>query len=229
MTDLTFVWWFPAGEAGCGLDLTQRLPHQAVSGPQAGCSLKAVSALTRILQKLFVWQKDQTPCGGFHLLTPARSHPLFSSSPLACPHTARLSVPSSWPLHRCSYTCGALPSTSQSQLRCHSLPGPLSPWGVSLLFSFMEHRSLLHGMCDDVLYYYLWARVLSVVSPPPPPIVLTGRDTFMCLWCLGQDWACSRCSVNLCWMPDIMLWLTLEPSFTTTLGRFWAKVTQVPG
>lgn len=73
--------------------------------------------------------------------------------------------------------------------------------------------------------WYLWRCIIiyelvcCLVSPPPPPTVLTGRDTFMCLCCLGQDRECGRCSVNLCWMHDIMLWLTLEPSFSTTQGR----------
>ena len=114
--------------------------------------------------------------------SPLQGHILYSLlPPLASPHSAWLSVPAAGPLHSCSLH---LQGSSFLLLLSLSLNAvlslaPLSPWGASLLFSFMEHRSLLHGICDDVLWP-MSTRVVCCLSTPPPT-VLTGRDTFMCL------------------------------------------------
>ena len=142
-----------------------------MSGPQAGCSLKAVTALTRALQRLFIWHKDQTPYCGLYLPTPSRSHPLFSSSSPAGLPSHCLAFSSCLRAFAWLFPPPArlfLPPTSKSQLQCHSLPGPPQPIRGFPLTLFSWSPGLCFMACV-MMYYCLRACVLSNVHPPQTP------------------------------------------------------------
>lgn len=117
---------------------------------------------------------------------------------------------------------------SRSQLKCHpqrSLATALSPPGSSLLCLSWCLVPLFCG--SAMMYYYLCACMLSDVCLPPRQLLGQGH-LYVCTL-LGTGLAHSRCSINHCWIPERMLWLTPEPSLSNTLRECWASGIQVPG
>lgn len=193
-----------------GLDLTQHLPHLSC------LDLKQVTFWRAGLGVALLWWEpfkrslsDIKATLLTEAFTYARSH---CSALLFLTYWAPLTPPSFQfpPQGLCTAVSSPFTALASSHLEV-SAKMPLSEkpcWAPQPIRLFP--LSVFHGL----LPLFCW--LMSVCLPDS-----SVRQGHLCVWVLLRtSLAWSRCSINHWWIPSMMLWLTTEPSFVTTLWKW---------